>query len=37
LKRWSVFASGGHFAPMEEPKLLVDDLGAFFRDLRSGA
>jgi len=34
LKRWTVMPSGGHFAPMEEPKLLVDDLRAFFRTLR---
>jgi pimeloyl-ACP methyl ester carboxylesterase len=34
LKRWTVMPSGGHFAPMEEPKLLVDDIRAFFRTLR---
>jgi len=33
LKRWTVMPTGGHFAPMEEPKLLVDDLRAFFRTL----
>jgi hypothetical protein len=27
-------SSGGHFAPMEEPRLLVDDIRTFFRDLR---
>ena len=27
--------SGGHFAPMEEPELLVDDIRAFFRSLRA--
>jgi len=26
--------SGGHFAALEEPQALVDDLRAFFRDLR---
>jgi microsomal epoxide hydrolase len=26
--------SGGHFASMEEPQLLVDDVRAFFRSLR---
>ena len=26
--------SGGHFAPMEEPELLVEDIRAFFRPLR---
>jgi hypothetical protein len=25
---------GGHFAPMEEPALLVDELRSFFRPLR---
>jgi len=34
LKRWSVFASGGHFAALEEPAALVDDVRAFFRELR---
>jgi hypothetical protein len=26
--------AGGHFAALEEPNALVDDLRAFFRDLR---
>ena len=26
---------GGHFAPAEEPQLLVEDLRAFFRPLRA--
>ncbi|HKY91931.1 MAG TPA: alpha/beta hydrolase, partial [Nevskiaceae bacterium] len=34
LKRWTVFPSGGHFAPMEEPQAIVGDLRAFFRTLR---
>ena len=34
LKRWTVFDSGGHFAPMEEPAKLVEDIRAFFRPLR---
>lgn len=34
LQRWTVMSSGGHFAPMEEPRLLVDDIRTFFRDLR---
>jgi hypothetical protein len=28
---------GGHFAAMEEPGLLVEDLRAFFRPLRAAA
>jgi pimeloyl-ACP methyl ester carboxylesterase len=34
LKRWTVFNSGGHFAPMEEPAKLVEDIRSFFRPLR---
>ncbi len=34
LKRWTVMPSGGHFAPMEEPGPLVEDIRAFFRPLR---
>jgi pimeloyl-ACP methyl ester carboxylesterase len=34
LKRWTVMPSGGHFAPMEEPERLVEDIRAFFRELR---
>jgi pimeloyl-ACP methyl ester carboxylesterase len=31
---WSDFERGGHFAAMEAPDLLVDDVRAFFRKLR---
>jgi pimeloyl-ACP methyl ester carboxylesterase len=34
IRRWTVMPSGGHFAALEEPRALVDDLRAFFRDLR---
>jgi pimeloyl-ACP methyl ester carboxylesterase len=34
LKRWTVMPSGGHFAAMEEPQRLVNDIRAFFRSLR---
>jgi len=34
LKSWTVMPSGGHFAPMEEPELLVKDIRAFFRSRR---
>ncbi|MGQ0619793.1 MAG: epoxide hydrolase family protein [Panacagrimonas sp.] len=33
LQRWTVFDSGGHFAPMEEPQIMIDDIRAFFRSL----
>ena len=35
LKRWTVMPVGGHFAPMEEPQRLVEDVRAFFRPLRA--
>ncbi|MDY7225701.1 epoxide hydrolase family protein [Hyalangium rubrum] len=34
LQRWTPFPEGGHFAPMEQPERLVEDLRAFFRPLR---
>jgi epoxide hydrolase len=34
LTRWTEMPRGGHFAAMEEPELLVDDVRAFFRSLR---
>lgn len=34
LQQWTEMPSGGHFAPMEEPELLVNDIRAFFRKLR---
>jgi microsomal epoxide hydrolase len=34
LCHWTDMPSGGHFAAMEEPALLVDDLRTFFRPLR---
>ena len=33
VQRWTRFPSGGHFAAMEEPSALVDDVRAFFRPL----
>jgi microsomal epoxide hydrolase len=34
IVRWTPMPSGGHFAAMEEPELLVDDMRAFFRLVR---
>lgn len=34
IVHWSDFDRGGHFAAMEAPDLLVDDIRAFFRRLR---
>jgi hypothetical protein len=34
LARWTVMPRGGHFAPAEEPELMVEDLGGFFREFR---
>ena len=37
LRRHTAMPKGGHFAALEEPDLLVDDIRAFFRPLRFGA
>jgi epoxide hydrolase len=34
LTRWTEMPRGGHFPPLEEPELYVDDVRAFFRDMR---
>lgn len=34
VTRWTPMPRGGHFAAMEEPELLVDDIREFFRPLR---
>jgi pimeloyl-ACP methyl ester carboxylesterase len=34
VQRWTVMPKGGHFAAMEEPEALVEDIRAFFRPLR---
>lgn len=34
IQRWSLMPEGGHFAALEAPGLLVDDIRAFFRPLR---
>jgi microsomal epoxide hydrolase len=35
LRRWSVMPKGGHFAAMEQPEVLAEELRAFFRPLRA--
>ncbi|MEM8786568.1 MAG: epoxide hydrolase family protein, partial [Pseudomonadota bacterium] len=35
LQRYNRFSEGGHFAAMEQPTVVVDELRAFFRPLRS--
>ena len=35
LKHWKVFKTGGHFAPMEQPEILVNEIREFFRNYRS--
>jgi pimeloyl-ACP methyl ester carboxylesterase len=37
VQRWTEMPRGGHFAAMEEPEILVEDIRAFFRPLRSSA
>jgi pimeloyl-ACP methyl ester carboxylesterase len=34
IRQWTVMPSGGHFAAMEEPQLLIDDVRMFFRSVR---
>jgi len=35
VQRWTEMPRGGHFAALEEPELLVDDIRRFFRPLRT--
>jgi pimeloyl-ACP methyl ester carboxylesterase len=35
ITRWTEMPRGGHFAAFEQPNLFVDDVRAFFHDLRS--
>jgi pimeloyl-ACP methyl ester carboxylesterase len=35
IRRWTEMPRGGHFAAMEEPALLVEDIRAFARMLRT--
>ncbi len=34
VQRWTVMPRGGHFAALEEPEMLVEDIRAFFRPMR---
>lgn len=34
VQRWTEMPKGGHFAALEEPELLVQDISAFFNQLR---
>jgi microsomal epoxide hydrolase len=34
ITRWTKMSKGGHFAALEQPDLLVDDIRAFARTLR---
>jgi pimeloyl-ACP methyl ester carboxylesterase len=34
IRRWTKMPSGGHFAALEEPEALAEDIRAFFRPLR---
>ena len=35
IRRWSVMPRGGHFAAMEQPDALAEEVRAFCRPLRS--
>jgi microsomal epoxide hydrolase len=34
IRRWTVMPKGGHFAAMEQPRALAEDVRAFYRPLR---
>lgn len=34
VRRWTPLPRGGHFAALEQPALLVEDIRTFFRPLR---
>ena len=36
IQRWTKMPAGGHFAALEQPADLVDEIRAFFRPLRAG-
>jgi hypothetical protein len=36
VTRWTVFPRGGHFAAVEEPQVVAEDLAAFFREIGTG-
>ena len=36
IRRWTPMARGGHFAAMEQPEALAEEICAFFRPLRAG-
>jgi pimeloyl-ACP methyl ester carboxylesterase len=36
VQRWTEMPRGGHFAAMEEPELLADDIRTWFREFRDG-
>ena len=35
LKHWNMFKNGGHFAPMEQPEIIIDEIRKFFYEYRS--
>jgi hypothetical protein len=35
VQRWEPMARGGHFAALEQPEILADEIRQFFRPLRS--
>jgi pimeloyl-ACP methyl ester carboxylesterase len=35
IRRWTPMPAGGHFAALEEPLRLAEDIRAFFHDFRA--
>ena len=33
IKRWTSFSKGGHFAALEQPDLLINDIREFSKEL----
>jgi epoxide hydrolase len=36
IVHWTEFDRGGHFAALEQPDLLIDDIRSFFRTVGTG-
>jgi pimeloyl-ACP methyl ester carboxylesterase len=37
VRRWTKMQRGGHFAAMEQPQILAEDIRAFFRPFRESS
>jgi len=37
VRQWNTMPAGGHFAALEQPAMLAEEIRAFFRPLRTRA